>query len=131
MSETQETDAPRHVEVTRTINAPLAHVWETLISPAGAEAIVGRGATFGSKGESWQSDEGHRGVVRSYHPLEQLRVSWHETDDAPMSMLEFDLSEQGESTSLQLRHDRVRGDLDEDLKQWNAALDRFEQTLSV
>lgn len=130
MSETQEqNDASSHVEVTRTIDAPVAKVWETLISPAGAEALVGHGALFGNKGESWHSEEGHRGVVRSFHPLEQLRVSWHETDDAPMSMLEFDLSSSEGTTSMFLRHDRVSGDLDADKDQWNQALERFEKVV--
>jgi uncharacterized protein YndB with AHSA1/START domain len=131
MSETQveQADASTQVEVSRSIAAPLTHVWETLVSDAGAEALLGDGARFGTKGESWHSSEGHRGVVRSYHPMEQLRVSWHETEDAPMSMVQIDVQSAGSSTAVNLRHDRVRGDLDEDLQWWNEALDRFEKAV--
>ena len=127
MSETMEQTDAHSVEVTRTIASPLIHVWETLVSPQGAEAILGRGALLGSKGDSWQTDDGHRGAVRSFHPMEQLRVTWHETADAPRSIVEIDVEAEGERTKLSLRHDRVRGDdLGADRNQWQNSLDAFE-----
>ena len=51
-------------------------------SPAGAEALLGEGATLGGKGEPYHCSDGTGGVLRSYHPLEQLRVSWHPAPDA-------------------------------------------------
>ena len=56
------------------MDAPVAQVWQTLISSSGAEALLGPGAAFGGKGEPWHSDEGPSGVLRSYHPQEQLRL---------------------------------------------------------
>lgn len=127
MSETLEQTDAHIVEVTRTIASPLIHVWETLVSPQGAEAILGRGATLGSKGDSWHTDDGHRGAVRSFHPMEQLRVTWHETADAPRSVVEIDVAAEGEGTRLSLRHDRVRGgDVVADREQWQTTLDAFE-----
>jgi len=117
------------VQVVRTLDAPLAHVWETLISRTGAEALLGPGATFGGKGEPWHSDEGPSGVLRSYHPQEQLRLSWHETPDAAASVVELDLTDDAGSTRLDLRHDRIAGDADTYEQRWTGALDRLGQAV--
>lgn len=132
MSETTEqTDShqadSQTVEVTRRIAAPLIHVWEILVSPQGAQALLGSGASFGNKGDSWHTDDGHQGVVRSFHPMEQLRVTWHENADAPRSVVEIDLADAAQQTELVLRHDRVRGDdVEADRAQWERSLDAFE-----
>lgn len=117
------------VQVARTVDAPVAHVWETLISRTGAEALLGKGATFGGKGEPWHSEDGPSGVLRSYHPMEQLRLSWHETPDAPASVVELDLTEDAGSTRLDLRHDRIAGDVDHYEQRWTGALDRLDRVL--
>lgn len=126
-----EVDAKQDgVQVARTLDAPVAHVWETLISRAGAEALLGPGASYGGKGEPWHSDDGPTGVLRSYHPQEQLRLSWHETPDAPASLVEIDLADDAGSTRLDLRHDRVAGDASAHEQRWAAALDRLERVVS-
>ncbi len=104
-SETQidgPTEGPPVVQLSRTVAAPVTHVWEVLVSPQGAEALLGRGAAFGGKGEPYHCEDGTSGVRRSYHPLEQLRVSWHERPDAPASIVEVDLRSDGDGTRLDL-----------------------------
>lgn len=99
---------PLVVTVNHVVAAPLAHVWEVLVSPAGSQALLGEGAVLGGKGEPYHCTDGTSGVVRSYHPLEQLRVSWHADPDSPPSLVELDLRTDGESvTVLELRHDRI------------------------
>ncbi len=117
------------VQVRRTVDAPVARVWQTLISPSGAEALLGRGAAFGTKGERWHSEDGPSGVLRSYHPQEQLRLSWHETTDAPATVVELDLTDDEGGTVIDLRHDRVHGDAGTHLQRWNGALERLEQAV--
>ena len=117
------------VQVVRTVDAPVAQVWQTLISRSGAEALLGPGATFGGKGEPWHSEEGPSGVLRSFHPQQQLRLSWHETPDAPASLVELDLSDDAGSTRLDLRHDRIAGDAGGFEQRWNGALDRLDQAV--
>lgn len=118
---------PLVVQVSRSVVAPVTHVWEVLVSPAGSQALLGDGAVLGAKGEPYHCADGASGVVRSYHPLEQLRVSWHERPDSPPSVVELDLKADGAATVLYLRHDRI---LDEDQKlrleqRWTQALDRL------
>jgi uncharacterized protein YndB with AHSA1/START domain len=117
------------VQVVRTVDAPVAQVWETLISRTGAQALLGSGATLGGKGEPWHSDDGPSGVLRSYHPLEQLRLSWHRTPQAPASVVEIDLAEDAGATRIDLRHDRVDGDPAEHEQRWAEALDRLDRAV--
>jgi uncharacterized protein YndB with AHSA1/START domain len=114
------------VEITRTIPASPDQLWQLMTSPPGAAALLGDGAVLGGKGETWRTSDGPHGVVRSYHPLEQLRVSWHADDDAPASVVEMDLRPDGEGTELVVRHERVADGGSIDLRQhWSAAVDRL------
>lgn len=119
-------DGPLVVQVSRVVGAPVTHVWEVLVSPAGSQALLGEGALLGAKGEPYHCADGASGVVRSYHPLEQLRVSWHETPDSPPSIVEVDLRADGDGTALDLRHERILDESQHDalVQRWDTALAR-------
>lgn len=119
--------SPGTVHVTRTVPASVEHVWEVLITRRGTEALLGPGAFLGSKGEPWHANDGCRGVVRSYHPLEQLRVSWHAHDDDPPSLVDLHLVPDGDGTRLDLVHEKLHdGDDSTGLRaRWERALDRL------
>jgi uncharacterized protein YndB with AHSA1/START domain len=119
-------DAPI-VRVSRTIDAPPVHVWEVLVSPSGSAAFLGEGAVLGGKGEPYHCADGTSGCVRSYHPLEQLRVSWHPTPDSPPTVVELDLRADGDGTRLDLSQDHLWHGVDvEDLdRRWAAGLERL------
>jgi uncharacterized protein YndB with AHSA1/START domain len=120
------TSEPHVVEVTRTIQATPDRVWQLMTSPSGSAALLGDGAVLGGKGEPWRTAAGPHGVVRSYHPLEQLRVSWHADDDAPASLVEMDLRPAGDGTELVVRHERLADATMVDLRQhWSEAVDRL------
>lgn len=110
--------------VSRTITAPIAQVWDRILSPAGARALLGPGARFAGKGEPWRSKDGPSGVLRSFHPQEQLRWSWHETPDAPATLVELDLQPEDAGTRLDLQHHGVE-DRSAYEARWAAALDRL------
>jgi uncharacterized protein YndB with AHSA1/START domain len=126
-SNSQDPDgSPDVVEISRTIAAPPDQLWQLMTSPPGAAALLGDGAVLGGKGETWRTENGPHGVVRSFHPLEQLRVSWHADDDAPASLVEMDLRPAGEGTELVVRHEHLGEGGSIDLRQhWSAAVDRL------
>lgn len=103
---------PLEVTASRRVTAPLSRVWEVLVSSRGSAALLGPGAVLGAKGEPYHCDDGPSGVLRSYHPLEQLRVSWHETIDAPVTVVKLDLRADGDGTWLDLKHDHLPSDAD-------------------
>jgi uncharacterized protein YndB with AHSA1/START domain len=127
MAEAGETDDLSHLRMERVLAAPVSQVWEVLVGPTGSQALFGTGAVLGAKGEPYHCTDGTYGVVRSYHPWEQLRVSWHETSDAPPTVVELDFRsvDGGTATEIELRHDRI-ADHDQYLRaqtRWKAGLD--------
>jgi uncharacterized protein YndB with AHSA1/START domain len=115
------------LEVSRAMPQRVDKVWEVLITPAGAEALLGKGAQLGGKGEPWRSVDGTHGVVRSYHPMEQVRLSWHSDEQAPATLVELHLLPEGEGTRLSLRYEEVEDSaVSENLRQrWGDALGRI------
>ena len=115
---------PLTVKVSRPVAAPLAHVWEVLVSPKGAQALLGEGAVLGAKGEPYHCTDGASGVLRSYHPLEQLRVSWHQTPDSPPTIVEVDLRADGDGAVLELTQNHLNEASDVTVlsDRWSAAL---------
>jgi hypothetical protein len=101
-------------------------VWHVLSTNDGVAAVLGDGATLGNKGEHWRATDGTHGVWRSYHPLEQVRLSWHASEDGPRSLVDLHLAPQGEQTYVSIRHEHVEGDLDSLKARWAAALSRLE-----
>ena len=89
MSDTQQAEVVEGqadtVEGTALLTHDINHVWHVLTTNDGAAAFLGEGASLGSKGEHWRAADGSHGVWRSYHPMEQVRVSWHASEDAPRS----------------------------------------------
>lgn len=114
------------VEVSRVVPFPLAQVWTLLTTSAGAAALLGQGAMLGTKGEAWHSVDGSHGVVRSYHPREQVRLTWHADDHASATLVDLRLTAEGSSTRLDLRHERLTDPaLSQSMPQrWDEALGR-------
>jgi uncharacterized protein YndB with AHSA1/START domain len=117
------------VEISEVVPRPLESVWGRLTTTEGVEALLGPGARLGGKGEPWRCDDGTHGVVRSYHPMEQVRVSWHADADAPASLVDLTLSPDDAGTRLNLRHEHLAGGAapDELRQRWRTALKRLTE----
>lgn len=116
------------VVVQRSVSKPVKEVWRLLATPAGSEALLGEGGVLGDKGDSWQASDGSFGVVRSYHPLEQIRFSWHADSDAPKSLVDLHLTKEcDDSTVLEIRHENIPDGLDVAAitEHWESALARI------
>jgi uncharacterized protein YndB with AHSA1/START domain len=115
------------IEVSRVVPFPIERVWTLLTTSAGAEALLGEGAQLGTKGEAWHSLDGTHGVVRSYHPMEQVRLTWHADEHAAATLVDLRLTAQGSDTRLDLRHERIADStLSQSLPQrWDDALGRI------
>jgi uncharacterized protein YndB with AHSA1/START domain len=120
-------DTDLRVHVDRRVHHPVGHVWGLVNSPKGVEAWLGSGAVLGGKGEHWYASDGSQGVLRSYHPAEQIRVSWHANDGAPASLVDLRLVPDGDGTRLDLRHEHLHDgdDLDALRAKWTAALEQL------
>jgi len=124
-----ETHASVTTVISRVVASPIKRVWAALLSTPGQTALLGEGATLGSKGDTWKATDGTWGVTRSYHPMEQIRFSWHKDADAPKTWVEVTLSPLGENqTKIQISHDH--GGVDFDVarmtERWKAALEHID-----
>jgi len=115
------------IEVSRVVPFPIDEVWQLLATSTGAEALLGRGARLGAKGEPWRSVDGSHGVMRSYHPTEQVRLTWHADELAAATLVDLRLTAEDGATRLDLRHERVNDEaLVQSLPQrWSEALGRI------
>lgn len=116
------------VEVSRVVSQPLDDVWAALMAPRGAEALLGEGGALGGKGEHWRASDGSHGVARSFHPLEQIRFSWHADEDAPATLVDLHLAQADDGgTLVTLVHDHLPADADRDAlrRHWEDALGRL------
>ena len=93
----------------------------------GAEALLGAGGELGDKGDSWHAADGTFGVIRSYHPLEQIRFSWHAAEEAPKTIVEVDLSAAEDGTKVEIRHEHIPAYFDASAitHKWEQALEKL------
>lgn len=120
------------VTVSRSVSQPVKEVWKLLVTREGAEALLGVGGELGDKGDSWHAADGTFGVVRSYHPLEQIRFSWHPAEETPPTIVEVDLSVEEAGTRLEITHQHIPTYFDTAAlaRRWEAALDRLATAAS-
>jgi uncharacterized protein YndB with AHSA1/START domain len=105
------------------VGAPVGRVWQALVSAGGAQAWLGPDAVLGGKGESYHCADGTAGVVRSFHPLEQLRLSWHSGPEDPASLIELDVTPEADGTLVRLWHEGLPPEARPDAEQrWSHGL---------
>ena len=116
------------VKISRSVSKPVKEIWRLLATREGAEALLGPGGELGDKGDSWHAADGTYGVVRSFHPLEQIRFSWHAAEDAPKTIVEIDLASSGEGTLVEIRHENIPSyfDVAALTRKWESALEKLE-----
>jgi len=124
--------SPAAVVVSQEVAYPVKRVWEHLISSAGAEALLGPGAFFGAKGQTWSSDNGLSGVVRTLHPMEELRFTIRRDGQPSHSMVQLDLAAEGDGTLMTVTHSNLEdgADIESLGGRWQDALGRIEASLA-
>ena len=128
METTTETESAS-LEVSLAVPKPLTAVWSALMTPKGNDALLGVGGRLGSKGDDWKAEDGTFGVTRSFHPMEQIRFSWHADDDAPRSIVDLQLRGGDDQTHLVLAQEHLPSDADIDAlsERWKGALGRIAE----
>ena len=108
-----ETVSEEQVGVSRTVAAPVEEVWDYLIG-RGLDVWLGD-TVLGNKGESYETADGVRGVVRSFHALETVRVTWQRPDDAHESSVQVALAAADPGTTITFSHERLDDAADQEL----------------
>ncbi len=126
-SEATPETADTTVLVSRVVSCTPKNFWKALVSREGTDSLMGDGAVLGGKGESWRATDGTFGVVRTYHPNEQVRFSWHAGDDAPTTLVDLRLVPTDDGTRLELHHENVpaASDVVALQERWHDVLERL------
>jgi uncharacterized protein YndB with AHSA1/START domain len=95
------------IHVRLTLNSSVGSVWQVLVSPEGTAAWLGEGAVLGEKGQSFHCTDGSGGVIRSFHPLEQVRLAWHRDGETEPTLVELDVTPVSDGTVLRLWHEGI------------------------
>lgn len=115
------------VVVSRSVSKSVKEVWKFLVTKPGAEALLGAGGELGDKGDSWHAADGTYGVMRTFHPLEQIRFSWHAAEEAPKTLVDVHLKRDDEATLIEVVHSGIPPYFDTAKigKHWEDALERI------
>ena len=68
-------DAGWQIGVSKTVDHPVAVVWDFITSPEGVAIWLGEGVTI-ARGTEYETKAGVQGEVRSFRELDRLRLTW-------------------------------------------------------
>ena len=120
-------DAGWEIGVSRTVPIPLAEVWDFLTSAEGAAVWLGVGVQrLDEPGDAYQTAAGTSGQIRSFRPLDRLRLTWQPPDWAHDSTVQVTVSSAGAGRTIVRFHQDRLADADEREQQrahWRGVLD--------
>jgi hypothetical protein len=125
-------DAGWEIGVSRTFRCDLDHAWQVLTSRPGVEAWLGDGAVLPHEaGATWDAADGSAGEVRSFRPLDRVRLTHHAAGAASPSTVQVALSERhakdGPRTVVRFHQDRLTSAADREAQRthWQAVMDEL------
>ena len=126
-------DAGFQVGVQRTIGVEADRLWAFLTGPQGLPLWLGDGAealAF-TEGESYETDDGASGDIRSVYPPERLRLTWQPAGWENQSTLQLYLQDKGDRTALRFHQEKLRdSEQRSEMKaHWTEVLERIKASL--
>jgi uncharacterized protein YndB with AHSA1/START domain len=101
-------DAGWEIGVSRTVEVPAQRVWELLASERGQAIWLGAGAGLTTeKGASYETIEGTVGEVRSFRPLDRIRLTWQPPDWDHESTVQVAIRAKGATTLIRFHQERL------------------------
>jgi uncharacterized protein YndB with AHSA1/START domain len=101
-------DAGWEIGVSRTLPHPIDEVWALLTSRAGLDLWLGAGATLGqTKGDAYETAEGTAGEVRSWRPLDRIRLTWQPPDWDHESTVQVVVAARDDRTIVTFHQERL------------------------
>jgi uncharacterized protein YndB with AHSA1/START domain len=119
-------DAGWEIGVSRTVPAPIDVVWEALTSADGVAVWLGPGVALPTeKGSAYETDDGTVGEVRSFHPLDRIRLTWQPEDWSHDSIVQVALSDKGERTGITFHQERLASNAERERQRvhWQRVMD--------
>lgn len=118
--------------VSKTVACPASTVWEVLTSEAGTDLWLGAGVRWPAEvGTSYELDDGTVGELRSFRPLDRIRLTWQPPDWDHESTVQVTVVAKGDRTRIGFHQERL-ADADERERQrahWSAVMARIVAAL--
>jgi uncharacterized protein YndB with AHSA1/START domain len=115
------------IGVSRSVAFPLEEVWDFLTSTEGSAVWLGAGVQrLDQPGAAYQTSDGTSGEVRSFRPLDRVRLTWQPEDWTHDSTVQFTVSRTASGRTLLRFHQERLADATEREQQrahWTAVLD--------
>lgn len=119
-------DAGFEIGVSRTLDHPPSTVWTYLTSRNGIRRWLGGGLDLpAARGDHYTAPDGTTGEVRSFHPLDRIRLTWRPVDWDHASIVQVAIADRGGRTLLRFHQERL-ADPDERARQrthWAGVMD--------
>jgi uncharacterized protein YndB with AHSA1/START domain len=115
------------IGVSRSVAFPLEAVWDLLTSAEGSAIWLGAGVQrLDQPGGAYQTSDGTSGEVRSFRPLDRVRLTWQPEDWSHDSTVQFTVSRTASGRTLLRFHQERLADATEREQQrahWQGVLD--------
>lgn len=126
-------DAGWQIGVSVTVHRPAADVWDWLVSPDGLATWLGDGVQLeGVKGEPYTTADGTHGELRSFRPLDRIRLTWQPADWTHDTTVQIALDDKVDRTRIVFHQERL-ADADERALQrehWKSVSETVKGTLA-
>ncbi|MBB5800856.1 uncharacterized protein YndB with AHSA1/START domain [Saccharothrix ecbatanensis] len=107
-------DAGWQIGVSKTVDHPVADVWDFITSPAGVAIWLGEGVTVSSElGAGYETAAGVRGETRGFRELDRVRLTWQPRDWTHDTTLQLTVSSAGEGRARLVVHQERLADATE------------------
>jgi uncharacterized protein YndB with AHSA1/START domain len=126
-------DAGWQIGVSRTIDAPLAAVWEWLTAREGVRLWLGPGATLPTaKGDTYETADGIRGELRSYRPDDRIRLTWQPATWSHDSTVQVAVQAKGAKTMVRFHQERLvdGAEREQQRSYWGSILNRLDTEIA-
>lgn len=115
------------IGVSRSVAFPLETVWDFLTSTEGSAVWLGAGVQrLDQPGSAYRTSSGTSGEIRSFRPLDRVRLTWQPEDWSHDSTVQFTVSRTAAGRTLLRFHQERLADATERERQrahWQVVLD--------
>ncbi len=126
-------DAGWQIGVSKTVDHPVAVVWDFITSPEGIAIWLGEGVTvLSERGAGYETAAGVRGETRSFRDLDRVRLTWQPPDWTHDTTLQLTVSSAGEGRARLVVHQERLADAAEREQQrthWQGVVDALVAAL--
>lgn len=126
-------DVGWEIGVSRTVTVPADRVWDLLTSADGTELWLGSGVTWpADAGSPFELADGTVGEVRSFRPLDRIRLTWQPADWDHESTVQVAIRDLGAKTRITFHQERLAdaAEREHQREHWAAVMERVQAAVS-